>query len=85
MGVTTSDSMAVQGLYARSLTNAQSITNTMPLMVMDVSAMLVATTTLENQREHFNIDRPLLYIQYKALQQGIVHRELTIKHMHQPL
>lgn len=50
MGVTTSDSMAVRGLYARSFTNAQSMTNTTPFIVMEVSAMLVATTTWKKQK-----------------------------------
>jgi len=42
----------VRGLYTDCLEKQESSTNTTPLSVRDVSAMLVATTTCTVQRQH---------------------------------
>jgi hypothetical protein len=45
-GTTVSEAMPVRGLNEFCLTKPGSMTNTTPSMVIDVSAMLVANTTL---------------------------------------
>ena len=54
ISVTMSESTFPSGLYHLSLTKQLSTTKEMPSMVMDVSAMLVATTTYDKKgvRQH---------------------------------
>ena len=50
VGTTTNDSIPLLGSYVRALTNPGSTTYLIPGIVTDVSAILVASITLKNNR-----------------------------------